>query len=353
MALFTLMAKLGIDTSAYQAGLKRSESLAQSAGRAMRSHLAQAFSVAAVGAFAKEMADMAGSIKDAGDQYGMTRKEVQEFMRVAADSGLSFEQMAQSVNKITDARARAAAGETRYAEAFAKLGISMDIVSDSGVRSADIFKSIGSALKANGDSIETQGAAIDILGVKSAKMFQALKGISDLGPMVIIEDKQIDAIDKAAKRVLHLIDNAKKFAAVSYGKLISTQEAGAESLGGGVIGNALSLFSAGPIAAASILRGLVGSGKTSGGASGSWGSPVDDLSKWTGRSAEMTGPGSAPFFQASMSAGAYNSSQDPLAKIGGLYFGADNGMRGVQQQQLEQLRRLSASVARLEQAATN
>lgn len=355
MALINILARLGIDSTSYNAGLKKAESAASAAGRLMKNHLAQAFTVAAIGKLTHDVVSLAGKIKDSAEQFNLTRKEVQELMRVADDSGLSFEQLAQSVNKVTDARAKAAGGEDRYAKAFETLGLSMDKVGSAGVRSADILRDIADALARGGDNLAIQGAAIDILGVKSAKMFEALKGINQMGEIIIISDDQIDRIDKAGKILSHAKDDLLKMAAGQFSEAIEDYHKTVANFGGGKLAQA----AAGPASAIAGLLNFFTSGFRK---DGNTSEGRLDLEAALAARAGKISPASSEVDAAAAVAsaavgkmtggGGGSGVSDPLAKIGGLFFGADAGMRAIPQRQLDELRRLNARVERIERAAT-
>lgn len=361
MALINILARLGIDSTSYQAGLKKAESAASAAGRVMRSHLAQAFTVAAVSKLANDVSKLAGRIKDSAEQFGLTRRETQEMMRVAEDSGVSFEMLAQSINKVTRQRAIAAAGDKNAVENFRQLGIGLDRVVNESERSADIFFDIARAL--NGADLATQGAAIKILGDESSKMFGAMRSLAQIGPMVIVSDDQVEAIDKAAKALSHLVSDVKAIAAISIGESVKDYEFLSKLFGGGGRGKffagAISGLFAYPMA---VTRGLMPEGNKNMGRLDLDAGLADRDARMEARQKassikEKIAARAASIAVGGLSAGSAGSggiagSADPLAKIGGLFFGADAGMRAIPQRQLDELRRLNARVERIERAAT-
>lgn len=357
MALVSILAKLGLDATGYNSGLKRAESTAQAAGSAMRKHLAQAFTVAAIGKLTHDVTKLAGKIKDSADQFGLTRQETQELMRVASDSGVSFEMLAQSINKVTRQRAMAAAGNKQSIESFEQLGIALDRVLNADVRSADIFYEIGRLL--NGANLAQQGAAIRIFGDESTKLFAAMKGIQALGPMVILTDDQIEKIDRAGKVLSHAKDDLMSMAAGQFSDVIEDYHKTVSDFGGG----GLAKVAAGPASAVAGLLNFLTSGfrkdgnKNEGRLDLAEGLARRDAQRASAAKAAAEADVLAASASKVVESMARRSSgggiSDPLAKIGGLYFGADAGARNVPRQQLDELRRLNGSVRRIEQAAAD
>jgi len=347
MALFSLIAKLGIDTAQYQAGLKKAESAAQGFGSRIKSYLSAGLILGASRQAFSMVTKLAGEIKDSAEKFNLTTQEVQKLRRAAQDSGVSFEQLANLVNKVTVARAKAAEGEERYTEAFEKLGVSSDRFADRGVRSADVLMDISEALRNGTNDFETQSAVMKVLGDDAGKLFGVLKGINDAGPIVLIDEQQIEMVDRAGKVLSHLKDEAVNLATVlSGGQLIMrATEVSAASLAAAKVARALGAEQvASRLEQLAVSSGTLGMKGASAQASGVV-EPKPDADKASAATA-------ATDASQSITRGFGSGVSDPLAKIGGLFFGADSGMRQVPRQQLDELKKLNARVERIEQAAT-
>lgn len=338
MALINILARLGIDTTAYNAGLKKSESTAQATGRMIRSYLAGAFTVGAVTKLASDIANLSGKIKDSAAQFNLTTDETQKMMRAAKDSSVSFEMLAQGVNKVTRQRAMAISGDKNAIASFEALGVSMSDIANEGVRSADIFFQIGRNLK--GADLRTQGAAIKILGDESSKLFGVMESLGDSGPMLLIEESQIEAVDRAAKAVTHIKDELMNLATIGVGGAIM-QRATEASAAAMIAARAARAVGADSVAG-KLEDFALSAGKTA----------MGITPEKTPQSGSAPPPAPTPTEASKVAAGFSPDVSDPLAKIGGLFFGADAGMRAIPQRQLDELRRLNARVERIERAAT-
>lgn len=182
MSLFRLVAKIGIDASEFNAGLKKAESGVSASMATIGARVASAFSVAAIGAFIAKVANAAGEVGDLADQLGITTQEVQALQRAADHSGISFDKYAAALGKIRKLKADFANGDTGAAKTFASTGLNPN---DSEL---SILQQIGGLSDAK---------AFEILDAKSAKLKNSLKDLSSIPPIQIISPENVDALDRA------------------------------------------------------------------------------------------------------------------------------------------------------------
>lgn len=344
MALFNLLAKLGLDATAYSSGLKRAESQAESFGRQVKGYLAQSLSLATAAKLGYDIAQLAQGLKDTSEQLQITTVEAQKLAYFAKDAGVSGEFVSASLLKIGEAQAKALAGDAGAVAQFHRLGVSIDTLATSS--KWQVFEQIGRALGDATKQAEAQDAAIDLLGVKSQRLFTAMSGMQGAGPLVIVTDEQVNAVDAAAKALETARIEATSLATVLAGKEL-TRKAG--FIAGALGGASKFAQAAGFDDVAKRLRSAASRVGSLGAAepttpSRQTATATEDLSKFIGRSAEAVGPLS-PIMSG------INKSQDPLARIGGLFFGADGSGQSLMRQQLNVLQRLDARVARLERVA--
>jgi hypothetical protein len=166
-------------------------------------------SIAAIGQFIKASVQMAGDIMDAADSIGIATDTLQAFRQEAERVGSTAEKMEQSLNRIAQARNEAITDPTGTSgKLFEKLGISLVDLEKMNI--ADAVVAIGKAMNSAGRDAEVMGAAVDLVGVRSKRMIQAIKAIGASGAQGSF-DKVSNPFDKdAMERVGLFEDNLKE-----------------------------------------------------------------------------------------------------------------------------------------------
>jgi|DEB19_MinimDraft_3_1074340.scaffolds.fasta_scaffold00105_22 hypothetical protein len=201
MAIFSLIAKLGLDGAAYETGLKKASSLTDKFRNSISGQLGAALSVAAVGAFASKVVQTADAIGDLSEQLNISTDDVQRLQILANQTGVSFEAMAKSITAVSQERLKAVEEGGKARDYFKALGISVAELNDKSISNIDLITRMGKAHQNSGNSAQTQAAMIEILGVKAFKAAGALTKINELGPIDLISKEQIDALGKLADRL--------------------------------------------------------------------------------------------------------------------------------------------------------
>ena len=111
MAIFSLIAKLGLDGTAFETGLKKSQSMAKGVGREISGALAGMFAVNKLVEFGSKAIETAGKLHDLSTRLGVSVEFLQEMQYAAEQSGGSLEDVAGAVEKISIARMKALAGD--------------------------------------------------------------------------------------------------------------------------------------------------------------------------------------------------------------------------------------------------
>lgn len=187
----TLMARLGLDTAGFKAGIAGAESaLNRFAGK-----IGLGLSVAGLTQFAHGIIEYGDRIKDLSDRFNISSVTLQKFGNAAEKNGSSLEGMAAGFNKLEIAQSKALGGSSQVAQAFANLGISVE---DLQTLSPDQLM-----LKLGNSSLNAADL-VTVLGKSALSLRPTLKGLADgtieLGDA--LEDnliKQLDAADDAFK----------------------------------------------------------------------------------------------------------------------------------------------------------
>jgi len=201
MAIFALIAKLGLDGSAFENGLKKASSTTDKFRSSVGSQLGAALSVAAIGAFTKKVIDTVDAIGDLSEQLNISTDDVQRLQVLAGQTGVSFEAMAKSITAVSQERLKAIEEGGKAREYFQALGLSVAELNDKSLSNIELIERMGQAHQDSGKSAQTQAAMIAILGEKAFKAAGAISKIKELGPINLITKEQIDAVGKMADRI--------------------------------------------------------------------------------------------------------------------------------------------------------
>lgn len=221
MALFSLIARLGLDTSAFEGGLKRSQSLAIGFGREFKSTLAAAFTVGAVSAYTNKLLNLADNTKDLADQLGITTEEVQRLNYIADDSGVAFDKWAAAIGKVSAARNEALGGgekAEKLRKLFERFGVTNADLANESVRAFDILKKL--AASAGELSTLSQSQLTELLGEKAFRLISSLGQLNADLPIQIISDEELKRIDDAAKKIKLLQNEVDTYAATMLAKTL-------------------------------------------------------------------------------------------------------------------------------------
>ena len=201
MAIFSLIAKLGLDGTAYESGLKRASSLTDKFRGSIGAQLGAALSVAAVASFVSKVIETTDAIGDLSEQLNISTDDVQRLQVLASQTGVSFETMAKSITKVSQERLKAIEEGGKAREYFAALGISVSELNDKNLSNIELITRMGQAHQDAGKSAQTQAAIMELLGEKAFKAAGAISKINELGPINLITKEQIDGIGRMADRI--------------------------------------------------------------------------------------------------------------------------------------------------------
>lgn len=202
MAIFSFMARLGLDTAQFESGVKRAQSSAAGLGKSIRGHLggelrglgaslAGVFTIGAVKRFASEVVEMVQDIKDMSELLEMSTEDVQRLQKAASEAAIPFTRVVSALQRIEAEKAKALTGDEKSRSLFSMLGI------DPGKAGAlDILKQTVEASKRG--AIEN-AAAFDLLGAKVGGLKRVVDELNQLGQLKVMSDEDVARIDQASK----------------------------------------------------------------------------------------------------------------------------------------------------------
>jgi len=203
MAIFTFLAKLGLDTTDFQTGIKRAQSSASGLGKgiseslkrendSIKGALAGMFTVSAAKSYFGDLKNIVDEIKDISELLGVSTDEVQRLQKASAEAGQNFGSVVTAFQRIEQMRAQAMTGDKRAVGIFALLGI--DPSKGSGM---EILKA---AIDASSRGAQENAAAFELVGKKVTGLKLTMEELQRLGPIKLIDQEQLDAIDSAIKK---------------------------------------------------------------------------------------------------------------------------------------------------------
>lgn len=205
MAIFSLLAKLGLDGTAFESGLKRSQSLAKGIGREISGTLAGIFAVDKLAEFGMRAIETAGKLQDLSTQLGVSAEFLQK-MKFAADmGGASLDQVSAALEKITIARGKALGGDQGLVDAFARFNVTAAEIKSAKIE--DIFLKIGRAFEGDINPQNLLTPFRDIAGKGAGALIPAMaSGLADAADQanrlgLVMSSQVIESLDETNDRV--------------------------------------------------------------------------------------------------------------------------------------------------------
>ena len=221
MAIFSLLAKLGLDGTSFETGLKRSQSLAKGIGRDIAGTLAGIFAVDKLAQFGMEAVNTAGKLNDLSTELGVSAKFLQEMKFAAEMGGSSLEDVSAALQKITIARGKALGGDQGLLDAFGRFGITAQEIKSAKIE--DIFLKIGKAFEGDANPQNLLAPFRELAGRGAGALIPAMaEGLGDAADQanrlgMVMSDDVIQSLDEANDR----IELLQKTAVSGMGTLIS------------------------------------------------------------------------------------------------------------------------------------
>lgn len=205
MAIFSLLAKLGLDGTNFESGLKRSQSLAKGIGRDISGTLAGIFAVDKLAEFGMRAIDTAGKLQDLSAQLGVSVDFLQEMKFAAEMGGTSLDQVSAALEKITIARGKALGGDQGLVDAFARFKVTAAEIKSAKIE--DIFLKIGRAFEGDINPQNLLTPFREIAGKSAGALIPAMaSGLADAADQanrlgMVMSSQVIESLDEANDRV--------------------------------------------------------------------------------------------------------------------------------------------------------
>lgn len=210
MANFSLLAKLGLDTKAFQSGLKGAQGQAKGFASKMKGILAAATGVGFVG-LAKRAIDTGSRISDLSEQLRINAEALQTLNAVAIKAGVDQGSLERALRNVSLRTQEALDGNKMYADSFERLGL--DLQTFTKLPTEKKLEQIAKAYAKAGKSQEAFADISQVLGQRAGpKMLEVLRRINDEG------------FD-------NLIEGAKKSGQVMSNDVIQTMDEAADIIG--------------------------------------------------------------------------------------------------------------------------
>lgn len=219
MALFSLLGKLGLDSSSFNSGLKDAGSRVSAFASKIGPQLAAAFSAAAIISFTKSLSVAADTILNLSDAYDVTTDKIQLMQEAAARNGVQVEQLLQTTVKIGEARQKALEGDKKTIAAFERMGISMSKLNDKSVDNYELVSDVAKTSSQSNRNFQHQADLVDLIGGKGVRLVGALREIQDL-KINLVSDEEIKRVDALGDKLGNLIESIKRSSLQAAGKTI-------------------------------------------------------------------------------------------------------------------------------------
>ncbi len=223
-----LRVSLSAETSAFEAGMKRSQRTAKTTANSIAGSFKSAggainvlkagvagfiasLSVGTILAAGKAALDYAASLGETAGQLGVTTRELQNFRAAAMQSGASMEEADSALGKLTLNISKALSGSKQAAAAFSSVGVS---ISDMTTKSRwEIIGQIADQMNRQGGAAKNAAAGVAIFGRGFQKIIPTLdQGSAGINALAdanerlggVLSDREIQNADRTADKIEQL-----------------------------------------------------------------------------------------------------------------------------------------------------
>lgn len=203
--------KATLDNTQFQAGLKKMQGQVQNLGQSLKSlpGIGSALSIAGIVAIAKNAMQTADEIDNLANQIGLGIETVQAYQVAIGEAGLEMGTLQSATDRLARGQAEALAGNKRYQESFAALGITQDKLSQMGTE--ELLEATAQSMgNLRGDANAT-AASFDLLGRNSERLREVLIDMNKDGIQsqidaykelgLVIDETMIRQLDQAQLRI--------------------------------------------------------------------------------------------------------------------------------------------------------
>lgn len=219
MTLFDLVAKLTMDSSGFDKGVRDAENAGHSLGNKMEGMFGKVEKIAKAfvgGAVIKKVTDTIRNIVDStaevGDKIdkqsqvlGMSRKAYQEWDYILGQNGASIESMGTAMKTLNNLILSGVDGSKESADALAELGIHLEAIDD--LSQEDQFETVVKAFQRMPAGAQKSALAVKIFGKQGMQLL----------PLLNQESTSIDELRARAEELGLIMSDDAVDAAVVYG----------------------------------------------------------------------------------------------------------------------------------------
>lgn len=215
-----IRAKILLDGSGFQAGLKtasaQSEKFTKDFAKSFSSAFGGAAVAAAITAGVKYVIDYAGHIQDLSDKTGISAENLQKMEYAAKLSGATIEDVTGAFVKLAKAQQEAVKGGKEQISAFESFGITGQQLRTLSVD--QLFSRISEEVEKSKDPLEKVSGLLTLLGKGAADLIPAFRSgfgaaMKEIEKVGVIPDEIIAKLDKIGDKMVKLGKIGLKFGA--------------------------------------------------------------------------------------------------------------------------------------------
>lgn len=177
-SLFEILAKISLDGSGFDVGMKRVQSVATKAALSMKKEFAKTFAglftVAAILKLTKNTTELAGQVADLSQKLGISTDNIQAFSHAAKLSGASIDDVANAMKELAKSQVAALGGSGSELDAFKQLGVSLDDLRNKNPE--QLFLQVAKAMEGTSASSMQTASALKVMGNAGDKLMAGLRG---------------------------------------------------------------------------------------------------------------------------------------------------------------------------------
>lgn len=197
----------GFNAKAVEMGMARLKNSVSSFGKSFAGMLAGGLAIGSiVQGFRSAIAEGA-KLQDLADRFNLPASEIGRFAAAGKEMGVSTEDVAKSLAKLSVNQTKALQGNEALQDAFSAVGISMEELQSSSP--TELLNRISDAFKEGRVSGDEMAVAMDLLGKGGINMVGMLRlGSEEIGrlaeEMGYFDDETVEALDKADDAITKL-----------------------------------------------------------------------------------------------------------------------------------------------------
>jgi hypothetical protein len=202
-----LKVKVGVDKSGFTTGLASMENSVKSFGNKVSGILAGAFAFDKIIQGFSNAIDKGDQLQDLANRFGVAASSLQEIGNAASTSGAGLEDVASAMNKLAKNAGAAIGGNEQMAEAFNKIGLSVEQLQ--GMTPQDLFMALSKAVASGTLGMQDFTIAQELAGKGAGVLMETLR----MGPDVIAANGQAMGVwtDETIARLSEASDAIKTF----------------------------------------------------------------------------------------------------------------------------------------------